>query len=103
MDTVAFGNGLGDGVDMESSVRLSVMLIGLGGLAAGIVGLFLPASHRLGALLALVAGAGVGIVVLAIGMPTGRDENAFLAGSILGFATVAGTLSLAWWRSSADR
>jgi hypothetical protein len=88
---------------MKTSVRLSVTLIGLGGLAAGVIGLFLPPSHRLGALLALVSGAGVGIVVLAIGTPGGRDEDVFLVGSILGFATVVGALSLAWWRSSADR
>lgn len=88
---------------METSARLAVTLIGLGGLAAGVVGLFLPSPHRLSALLALVAGAGVGLVVLAIGMPAGHDENVLLLGAILGFATVIGTLSLAWWRSSPDR
>lgn len=103
MNTVASVNLGSDGVDMEISAQLSVMLIGLGGLAAGVVGLFLPPSHRLGALLALVAGAGVGVIVLAIGMPNGREENVILVAAILGFATVVGTLSLAWWRSSPDR
>jgi hypothetical protein len=87
---------------MRTSWQVSLLFIGLGGLATGIVGLLLPASHRLAALLALVAGAGVGITVLAIGIPF-PDENVFMVGSILGFATVVGALSLAWWRSSADR
>lgn len=103
MNPVASVNLGSDGVDMETSAQLSVMLIGLGGLAAGVVGLFLPPSHRLGALLALVAGAGVGLVVLAIGIPDGPDATLVLLGAILGLATVVGTLSLAWWRSSPDR
>ena len=80
-----------------------MMLVGLGGLGAGLVGLLLPAAHRLGALLALVAGAGVGTVVLSTGLPAGPDEELFLTGSILGFVTVAGMLALAWRRSSAER
>jgi hypothetical protein len=88
---------------METSGRLAVMLIGLGGLAAGCVGLLLPPSHRLAALLALVAGAGAGVVVLAIGMPSGPEENVFLVGAVVGLATVVGALSLAWRRSSRDR
>jgi hypothetical protein len=81
----------------------AVMLIGLGGLGAGVVGLLLPPSHRLGAFLALVAGAGVGVVVLSTALPNGPDEDLFLTGSILGFVTVVGMLALAWRRSSADR
>ena len=43
----------------------SVVLIGLAGIATGVVGVVLPAGQRIEVLLALVAGAGSGLVVLA--------------------------------------
>jgi len=41
---------------------LGVILIGLGGLVGGIAGVAFPDGQRMGALFALVSGAGVGIV-----------------------------------------
>lgn len=86
------------------AMRIGMMLVGLGAVSAGVVGALLPAEQRLGAVLSLVAGAGVGLVVLAIGAP-GSDEPpgpVFLVGSIAGFLTVSTVLGVVWRRSVRD-
>lgn len=83
----------------------SLTLIGIGVLTAGIVGVVLPARHRLGALLALTAGAGAGIVVLGVGVdPSGANgaPEVFLVGSAVGLATVVVCLVVAWLRAARD-
>ena len=92
-------------VDMLSiPLAIAYSLIGLAGVIVAVVGVLLPRSERLTALLALVAGAGVGIIGLAIGSATidasadlseDVSETVFLVASILGFiATVATVLLL---------
>jgi len=91
------------------TMSIAMTLVGVGGLSAGVVGILLPPTHRLGAALALVAGAGVGVIVLALGVEgaaregSARDEEqVFLLGSALGLATVLGMLAVAWRRASGE-
>ncbi|HEX6581942.1 MAG TPA: hypothetical protein VF195_13905 [Actinomycetota bacterium] len=88
----------------ETWVTLGVMCMGLGGVVAGLVGVVLPEGRRLGALFALIAGAGVGLVVVGLGAlldernePT---ELTFFLASLLGLLTVCGA-SWAVWRRAA--
>ena len=70
--------------------------MGLGGVVAGLVGVMLPEGRRLGALFALIAGAGAGIAALGLGAlvnETGEPtEFTFFLASLLGFLTVCGSL-----------
>jgi hypothetical protein len=88
-------------------VTLAVMLIGLGGLAGGLVGIALPEGRRLGALFSLIAGAGVGVVVLGFGALLDANsepsEFTFFLGSLLGYIAVCVGLWLVWHRSMRDR
>lgn len=83
----------------------SLFLIGTALALAGIVGVFQPPGHRGGVLLALLAGAGVGIAGLALGwtsLETGAEaefSRAFFISSIAGFVTVAATLAVTWRRA----
>lgn len=83
----------------------SLFLIGAALALAGGIGLFLPPGYRAGVVLALLAGAGVGIAGLAIGsssFASGAPEDwwrAFFVSSIAGFATVATGLTVAWSRA----
>jgi hypothetical protein len=74
------------------------ILIGAGALAAGIVGIALPPSERLGAFLTLVIGAGVGVAALAVGtrnVSSQTDgENAFLVASAFGFIATAASAAI---------
>jgi hypothetical protein len=76
----------------ETWVTLGVMLMGLGGVVAGFAGIALPDGQRLGALSSLIAGAGVGLVVIGVGALTDEhrepSEFVFFLGSLLGFLTV---------------
>jgi hypothetical protein len=86
--------------------RTAVMLIGLGGLAAGIVGILLPASHRLGAMFALVAGAGVGVIMLAVLVTDADSEPSdgdFLIAAAAGLVAVTVGLIIAWRAAYAAR
>jgi len=73
-------------------MAIAMLLIGLAVVATSVVGLLLPPGHRLESLLALVAGAGAGIAVLAVEVATefrfttNGPTAAFL------FATIAGTV-----------
>jgi hypothetical protein len=53
---------------MPHLLTASLMLIGLGGVVAGVSGLTLPPGDRLSALLALAVGGGTGLAVFAIGI-----------------------------------
>ena len=77
----------------QTYVSWAMVLIGLGGAAAGGVGLFLPAGHRLTALLPLVIGAGVGLAslfaqLIDAGTQPADPTRAFLFASALGFVAV---------------
>ena len=63
------------------------------------------AEQRFGAALALVAGAGVGVVVLAVGASGGAEpgDGVFLLGSAGGFLTVSAVLGLVWRRAARDQ
>ena len=78
------------------------ILIGVGAVAAGLLGLALPARERLAAAFPLVIGAGVGVVALAIGTYNTTSpndaENAFLIASALGCACVLISSAFVWRR-----
>ena len=84
----------------------SMFLIGTALALSGGMGIVLPPGYRSGALLALLAGAGVGIAGLAVGWPFLSDGAAdadwwrvFFVSSIAGFAIVAAGLAVAWRRA----
>jgi hypothetical protein len=83
----------------------SLFLIGAALALAGGAGLFLPPGSRSGVVLALLAGAGVGVAGLALGsssLPAGDAEawwRVFFVSSIAGFATVAAGLTVTWRRA----
>lgn len=78
----------------ETWVSLGVVLMGLGGVVAGVAAISLPPGERLSALAALIVGAGVGLATLGLGalMDDRREpsEFVFFLGSLLGFLTVCG-------------
>lgn len=82
----------------ENGFTLGVVLIGLGGVVAGLAGISLPDGQRLGALFSLISGAGVGLVTLGIGALNDRygepSESMFFFASFLGFLTVCATVWL---------
>lgn len=79
-------------------MTLGVMFMGLGGVVAGLVGVALPEGHRLGAVFALIAGAGTGLAFLAVGAlfrsPPEPSEFTFFLASLAGFLTVC---AASWW------
>jgi hypothetical protein len=79
----------------ETWATLGVIFMGLGVLATGALGISLPEGQRLGALFTLIAGGGVGLVVLGVGALTSEQrepsELTFFVGSMLGFLTVCAT------------
>ena len=86
---------------------LSFVLIGSAAVAAGVVGMRLPAGDRISAGLTLLVGAGVGVISLATGMdlsegsPPETFENVFLISSALGFVATIASLALLWrWSGS---
>lgn len=89
----------------ETWAAVGVALMGLGGMVAGLVGIVLPERRRLGALFALIAGAGVGVAVLGAGafLDETREPSEFIffLASLLGFLAVCGA-SWAVWRRAID-
>lgn len=89
-------------------MTLALVLIGAAAVAAGLVGMRLPAGDRISAGLALVVGAGVGLVALAIGAqdlepPTEEADTVFLVASALGFVATLASLALLWrWAHRAE-
>ena len=81
--------------------------MGLGGVVAGLVGVVLPEGRRLGALFALIAGAGVGLVIMGLGalLDERREptELTFFLASLLGLLTVSGASWAVWRRAAATR
>jgi uncharacterized membrane protein YccC len=90
----------------EAWAMLGVALMGCGGVVAGLFGVGLPEGRRLGALFALIAGAGVGLLILGLGslLVEAREPTEFLffLASLLGFLAVCGA-SWAVWRRSSER
>ena len=90
---------------IDTKMTVAFVLIGLAGVAAGLFGLRLPPGDRIAAGLALVVGAGVGVVALAIGSNVassdGPDtaETVFLVASVLGFLATIVSLYLLWRRT----
>ena len=90
---------------MPTTMQWSIALIGIAVTGAGLVGAYLPRGDRWAVLLPLLAGAGLGISVLALGMPDGNQSNddwwrLFLEASVVGFLTVAAGLALLITRSN---
>jgi uncharacterized membrane protein len=89
---------------VDATVMWGFILIGAGALVAGIVGIALPSSERLGAFLTLVIGAGVGVAALAVGTRNvssqSNGETAFLVASALGFIAVGASAAILWMRAS---
>jgi hypothetical protein len=86
---------------MDTKMTIAVVLIGLAAVSAGMLGLALPAGEKIAAALPLVVGAGVGVIVLAIGSQVVNNnpsslESVFLVGSALGFAATLASLALLW-------
>jgi hypothetical protein len=91
-------------MDEQSWVLLGVVLMGSGGVAAGLAGVALPEGRRLGALFALIAGAGVGLAVLGLGALASEPKEPsgflFFLASFLGFLTVCGSSWAVWKRAA---
>ncbi len=88
---------------MPHLITASIMLIGLGGVVAGVAGITLPPGDRLSAVLALAVGAGTGLVVFAIGsfVADAADNSdtayqlAFFVASLGGLAAVVACAAIA--------
>jgi hypothetical protein len=83
----------------ETYTTIGAVAIGVGAVAAGVVGLLLPRGEQLTAVLALVVGAGIGVVTLALGFQITGNESSedgartFMVASLLGLAGVAASLA----------
>jgi hypothetical protein len=89
-------------------LTFSFILIGAAAVTTGFVGMLLPSGDRLAAALALLVGAGVGVVALAAGSQIVADtqsayETLFLVSSSLGFAASNFSLTLLWRRTRPQR
>ena len=98
-------------MDAEMKTTLALSLVGIGAVATGALGIVLPAGERIAAGLALVVGAGIGVVALAIGtqMVSAPDDSpeayatVFLVAAALGLVGTIVSLALLWRRSSGQR
>jgi peptidoglycan/LPS O-acetylase OafA/YrhL len=78
---------------------LAFVFIGSAAIAAGMLGMRLPAGDRISAGLTLLVGAGVGVISLAVGTDIADSEgfeNVFLIASALGFVATLASLALLW-------
>lgn len=91
----------------DTWATMAVTMMGLGGVVGGLVGIGLPEGRRLGALFALVSGAGVGLAslgVLTLLLDEGEPSaSTFFFASLLGFVAVCLTAWSVWRRSAAER
>lgn len=91
----------------ETWATLGVLCMGLGAVVAGLVGVVLPEGRRLGALFALIAGAGMGVAVIGLGtLLDDRKEPSgllFFLASFLGLLTVSGASWTVWKRAAGVR
>jgi hypothetical protein len=98
-------------VDAEMTTTLALSLVGIGAVATGALGIVLPPGERIAAGLALVVGAGIGVVALAIGtqMVNAPDDSpeayatVFLVAAALGLAGTLVSLALLWRRTADQR
>ena len=109
MATLAPGSAVRHRRDMNDDTwaTMAVTMMGLGGVVGGLVGIALPEGRRLGALFALVSGAGVGLAslgVLTLILDDGEPSaSTFFYASLLGFVAVCVTAWMVWRRSVAER
>lgn len=92
-------------MDVETKMTMAVMCIGVGAIATGALGIWLPAGERIAAGLALVVGAGIGIVAIAVGSLVVGDSleshtNVFLVASALGLLGTLASLTVLWRRTA---
>jgi hypothetical protein len=95
-------------MDAQMKTTLALSLVGIGAVATGALGIVLPAGERIAAGLALVVGAGIGVVVLAIGTQIVNDTpdgyaGVFLVAAALGLAGTLVSLALLWRRTAGQR
>jgi hypothetical protein len=89
-------------------LMFSFILIGAAAATTGFVGVLLPSGERIAAALALIVGAGIGVVALAAGSQIVADtqnayENLFLVASAIGFAATTISLAVLWRRTRPAR
>jgi len=99
-------------MDAQMKTTLALSLVGIGAVATGALGIVLPAGERIAAGLALVVGAGIGVVVLAIGTQIVSDTpddspegyaSVFLVAAALGLLGTLVSLALLWRRTAGQR
>ena len=95
-------------MDAQMKSTLALSLVVFGGVATGMLGIVLPPGERIAAGLALVVGAGIGVVVLAIGTQLVNDTpdeyaSVFLVAAALGLAGTLVSLGLLWRRTADQR
>jgi hypothetical protein len=99
-------------MDAQMKTTLALSLVGIGAVATGGLGIVLPAGERIAAGLALVVGAGIGVVVLAIGTQIVSDTpgdspegyaSVFLVAAALGLLGTLVSLALLWRRTAGQR
>jgi peptidoglycan/LPS O-acetylase OafA/YrhL len=95
-------------MDAQMKSTLALSFVGIGAVATGLLGIVLPPGERIAAGLALVVGAGIGVVVLAIGTQLVNDTpddyaSVFLVAAALGLAGTLVSLGLLWRRTADQR
>lgn len=95
-------------MDVETKMTLALALVGVGAVATGMLGIVLPSGERIAAGLALVVGAGIGVVAIAIGTQIANDApesyaNVFLVSAALGLLGTLVSLGLLWRRTAPER
>ncbi|HKI29909.1 MAG TPA: hypothetical protein VKB32_10865 [Actinomycetota bacterium] len=95
-------------MDVETKMTLALALVGFGAVATGALGIVLPPGERIAAGLALVVGAGIGVVAIAIGIRVAGEAdtsfaNVVLVASVLGLAGTLTSLALLWRRTADQR
>ena len=95
-------------MDAQMKTTLALSLVGIGAVATGALGIVLPPGERIAAGLALVVGAGIGVVALAIGTQIVNDTpdeyaSVFLVAAALGLVATLVSLALLWRRTAGQR
>jgi hypothetical protein len=97
-------------MDSETTMTLALSLVGIGAVATGALGIWLPAGERIAAGLALVVGAGIGVVAIAIGSRLMSDSpspegyaDVLLVASALGLLGTLASLTVLWRRTARER
>ena len=80
--------------------------MGLGGVAAGALGIALPERRRLGAVFPLILGAGVGLAIVGVGASLSEMNEpsglTFFLGSLTGFLAVCAASWVIWRRAAVE-